>query len=444
MDKKKKDYAKWVEAARAGDKRAFANLYATTYHPVYFYLLSMTGNPHDAEDLTQSTFMLAMERLHQLKDGSQFPAWLNRIAYSRCMDFFRVNKRQETETLTAEILDGQFSENTPVLQYLENDRANIVMAAVMALPQKQRSVILLKYYEGLRIREIAEIMDCSEGTVKSRLNAAKKALHFSLRQQGITTPFLGLTPALSAVSAACGLSSDKASAILNEAAGITDFQEQLILKAAKGKNLSLLPMALSAVGILAFGAVLFASESVPAAAETPAITPETAVVSNIQLPAHYAATALVSVELSPPESVSTAYLKDAAGQVFPLSGNGTVFTALVSANGLYTLYVEDQSGKTLTNDITINTVDNQAPEILTHTSEGDRLTLSFADDLSGVDMASVYAISQTGDRFTPEAFTDNQAIFNVPPGDCTIYYQDKAGNEGRTFVASEEEQIEAD
>lgn len=435
MDKKKKDYAKWVEAARAGDKRAFANLYATTYHPVYFYLLSMTGNPHDAEDLTQSTFMLAMERLHQLKDGSQFPAWLNRIAYSRCMDFFRVNKRQETETLTAEILDGQFSENTPVLQYLENDRANIVMAAVMALPQKQRSVILLKYYEGLRIREIAEIMDCSEGTVKSRLNAAKKALHFSLRQQGITTPFLGLTPALSAVSAACGLSSDKASAILNEAAGITDFQEQLILKAAKGKNLSLLPMALSAVGILAFGSVLFASESVPAA-KAPAVTAEPAVISNIQLPSDYAATALVSVELSPPESVSTTYLKGAAGQVVPLSGNGTVFTALVHENGLYTLCVEDQNGKILTHDIMVNTVDSQAPEILTYTSEGDRLTLSFADDLSGMDMVSVYAISQTGDRFTPEVLTDNQAIFNVPAGDCTVYYQDKAGNEGRTFVES--------
>lgn len=435
MDRKKKDYAKWVEAAKAGDKRAFADLYAATYQTVYFYLLSMTGNPHDAEDLTQATFMLAMERLHQLKDGSQFLAWLNRIAYSRCMDFFRVNKRQETETLTVEVLDGQLSEDTPVLQCLEDDRANTVMAAVMALPQKQRSVILLKYYEGLRIREIAEIMACSEGTVKSRLNAAKKALHFSLRQQGITTPFLGLTPALSAVSAACGLSSDKASAILNEAAGMSDFPEQLILKAAKGKSLCLLPMALSAAGILAFGAVLFASESVPVA-KAPAVTAEPAVISNIQLPSDYAATALVSVELTPPESVSTAYLKGAAGQVVPLSESGAVFTALVHENGLYTLCVEDQNGKILTHDIMVNTVDSQAPEILTYTSEGDRLTLSFADDLSGMDMASVYAVSQTGDRFTPEALTDNQAIFNVPAGDCTVYYQDKAGNEGRTFVES--------
>lgn len=435
MDKKKKDYAKWVAAAKEGDKRAFANLYTTTYHTVYFYLLSMTGSPHDAEDLTQATFILAMERLHQLKDGSQFPAWLNRIAYRRCMDFFRVNKRQETETLTSEILDEQFSEDTPILQCLEDDRANTVMAAVMALPQKQRSVILLKYYEGLRIREIAEIMGCSEGTVKSRMNAAKKALHFSLGQQGITTPFLGLTPALSAVSAACGLSSDKAGIILNKAAGMSDFPEQLILKAAKGKNLSLLPMALSAVGILAFGSVLFASESVPAA-KAPAVTAEPAVISNIQLPSDYAATALVSVELSPPESVSTAYLKGTAGQVVPLSGNGTVFTALVHENGLYTLYVEDQNGKILTHDIMVNTVDSQAPEILTYTSEGDRLTLSFADDLSGMDMVSVYAISQTGDRFTPEVLTDNQAIFNVPAGDCTVYYQDKAGNEGRTFVES--------
>lgn len=438
MNKEKKDFAKWVEAAKAGDKRAFANLYAATYHTVYFYLLSMTSNPHDAEDLTQATFMLAMERLHQLKDGSQFLAWINRIAYSRCMDFFRVNKRQETENLTAGVLDEQFSEDTPALRCLEDDRANIVMAAVMALPQKQRSVILLKYYEGLRIREIAEIMECSEGTVKSRLNAAKKALRFSLRQQGITTPFLGLTPALSAISAACDLSPEKAGAILNKATGMTDLPERLIFRAAKRKNLSLLPLALSVVGILTFGVAVFVSEGAPAADEAPAVTLEPTVISNIQLPACYAATALISVELLPPENVRTACLKDAAGQVFPLSGSGAVFTALVSENGLYTLCVEEKSGKVLTHDIAINTVDHQAPEILSYTSEGDHLTLFFADDLSGTEMASVYAVSQTGDRFTPEALTDNQAIFNVPAGNCTVYYQDKAGNGGKTFVESVE------
>jgi RNA polymerase sigma-70 factor (ECF subfamily) len=129
-------------------------------------------NRQDAEDVAQDAFVRAHRSIHQLRDREKFRAWLVRMTWRLAIDRWRANRRRTTRE---EAVDAP-SPATAEQQALARDRAAQLWKAIDALPGKLRIAIVLAAIEEHDIREVARLLDLPEGTVKSRLFLARKAL----------------------------------------------------------------------------------------------------------------------------------------------------------------------------------------------------------------------------------------------------------------------------
>ncbi len=173
----KDDIKKLVLQAAQGNKAAFGALYEETGRSVYFNCLKLLGNAQQAEDITQDTFMKALEKLDSLKEPENFSAWVNRIAINNCKMYFRKNPRTAEEESEKIIDDTPDSELIPDDYADSEEKRRIIMNIIdTALTDEQRQTIILFYFDMMSVAEIAEIMECSVGTVTSRLSAARKKI----------------------------------------------------------------------------------------------------------------------------------------------------------------------------------------------------------------------------------------------------------------------------
>ena len=166
-----------VLQAGQGDRAAFGELYEETGRGVYFNCLKLLGNAQQAEDITQDTFMKALEKLDSLKEPENFSAWVNRIAVNNCKMYFRKNPRNAEEESEKIIDDTPDSELIPDDYADSEEKRRIIMNIIdIALTDEQRQTIILYYFDMMSVAEIAEVMECSVGTVTSRLSAARKKI----------------------------------------------------------------------------------------------------------------------------------------------------------------------------------------------------------------------------------------------------------------------------
>jgi RNA polymerase sigma factor (sigma-70 family) len=168
-----------VRAFRAGEESAFAALVIKYREPVYRFLRWMTGNHEDAADLTQEVFLRAYRGLGQFQGRCRLRTWLLRIATNACLDH-RERQRQPLPLEAAAALTAPPEAAEPEALAERRERWRRVRDAVQALPPKQRAAVVLRLYGGCAYKEIAEILDCSEGTVKAALFSALRKLRRAL------------------------------------------------------------------------------------------------------------------------------------------------------------------------------------------------------------------------------------------------------------------------
>lgn len=172
----KDDIKKLVLQAAQGNKAAFGALYEETGRTVYFSCLKLLGDPQLAEDITQETYLTAIQKLGTLAQPENFPAWVNRIGINLCKMHFRNNAAPEdnSEEIIEEIPDEGFIPE----EYVSNDaKRKIIMDIIdTVLTEEQRQSVILYYFDMLTVPEIAEVMNCTTGTVTSRLSAARKKI----------------------------------------------------------------------------------------------------------------------------------------------------------------------------------------------------------------------------------------------------------------------------
>lgn len=165
-----------MQKALNGDSAAFDALYAETNKAVFFTCIGFLKNEEDARDVTQEVYITAFEKLGTLESPEKFGAWIKRIAVNKCKNFL-VKKNAHLEHSIddkenpAELEDENFLPE----EYAENaEKRRIVMEIVRnVLSDTLYQTVMMFYFDELSIAEIAEIMDCPEGTVKYRLNAAR-------------------------------------------------------------------------------------------------------------------------------------------------------------------------------------------------------------------------------------------------------------------------------
>lgn len=158
------------------DHQAFAQLVHRWEKPILELCARMTGDAHRGEDLKQEAFVRVFARRKEFLPDKKFSTWLWRIALNLCYDELRRTARRGECALDAEsdgapqaITELASSEPTPDHQVAQAEDGGLVRQALMRLPAESRVVLVLRYCEGLKLREIAEILDLAPPTVHSRI-----------------------------------------------------------------------------------------------------------------------------------------------------------------------------------------------------------------------------------------------------------------------------------
>jgi len=176
-----------IEAHCKGDPKAFGELVRRYGDGLLGYLTRMSRNRHEAEDLFQETFKRVHEKAHTFR-GSQFKSWLFRIATNAAIDGMRRDKGKRMVSLNQKIdcNDGDSEElsavaladdsHEPSQEAAKAEQVQQVRDAVMSLPSRQRATLVLAYYQQLSYPEVAKVLGCSLGTVKTQMFRALKTL----------------------------------------------------------------------------------------------------------------------------------------------------------------------------------------------------------------------------------------------------------------------------
>lgn len=174
----------WVQKAAVGDLDAFDMLVKKHQGRIYGLAYRMLGNVDDAYDAVQETFLEAFKSLPSFEHRSKFSTWLYRVAINTCQQWLRrTDSRRRTLNQYVEYRrDVSLAPDLPEEAVLKTERYEALQEAILKLPEKQRSVVVLFYMQQLKYREIADILGCSEGTVASRLNTAIRNLGGKLRK----------------------------------------------------------------------------------------------------------------------------------------------------------------------------------------------------------------------------------------------------------------------
>jgi RNA polymerase sigma-70 factor (ECF subfamily) len=188
-----RDEADLVHELQAGSETAFDWL-VTHYHgPVYNLILGMLGDTSDAADGTQEVFLKAFRGIRNFRQGSSLKTWLYRIAIREALNHKRWFKRhlQKNVSIDAEPEEGHARIEiedlcaTPFEQLAAQEIQTVVHGALQQIPGIFRSAVILRDLEGLSYEEVSEVLECSVGTVKSRILRGRRAL------KEILEPLLG-------------------------------------------------------------------------------------------------------------------------------------------------------------------------------------------------------------------------------------------------------------
>lgn len=156
---------------QAGEPGAFEDLIAVMERPLLYYATSLTGDADSALDVLQEVWVKVFRNIRKLKDPGSLRSWLYAITHGIAVDRIRRNASRE-RTEQVELEDFQEAEEP---SFADED-ASAVHQALNQIGLKHREVLVLHFLEDLSIAEIAEVVGCSEGTVKSRMHYAKREM----------------------------------------------------------------------------------------------------------------------------------------------------------------------------------------------------------------------------------------------------------------------------
>ncbi len=178
-----------VERALTGDPEAFGEIVQRWERRIFALTYGMLGREEDARDATQETFLAAFRNLRGFRGEAKVSSWLHRIAVNQC-----ITRQRRAKVRNEAALDDEQEKDaarfaaplkySPALSVESRQRTRAVRLAVNSLPLELRQVVVMKEFEELTFREIADALDLPLSTVKSRLYTALQQLHLRLRKFG--------------------------------------------------------------------------------------------------------------------------------------------------------------------------------------------------------------------------------------------------------------------
>lgn len=179
MSKKKFKYTKeFLEKVKNGDNDATTLLYEDAKDIAYNKAYSILNNHHDAEDIAEDSVLRAIEKIDTIKKPSEFPAWIRRVAENKAKDYIKKDKPtymgEDFEYTTNDLNSNQ--KVLPEKMADSQENIDLYKKLISKLTDDQRNALVLNRIEGYKTREIAEMLGCSENTIKSRIHQGEKKL----------------------------------------------------------------------------------------------------------------------------------------------------------------------------------------------------------------------------------------------------------------------------
>jgi RNA polymerase sigma-70 factor (ECF subfamily) len=176
----------------AGDPDAFATLFTRHRDRLWAVAVRTMGNPHDAADGLQDGLVAAYRRADSFRGDAAVTTWLHRVVVNACLDRLRAAKVRRADALPDDLGDrrdrgSSYTSTSPVddpeQAAVADDRRRAVLEALATLPADQRAALVLVDMEGYPVSEVAVMLDCAEGTVKSRCSRGRERLATLLRDR---------------------------------------------------------------------------------------------------------------------------------------------------------------------------------------------------------------------------------------------------------------------
>ena len=167
----------YIDKVINGDTNAFAYLVDAYKDMVFSLAFKMTKNREEAEEVSQDTFIKAFKNLNKFKGDSKFSTWLYRIGYHACLDAIKKNKNHNNSLEINEITFNKIQSVDTILQGIERkERAKVINDCLLKLPEEERSLIWMFYFDELSLKEIIEVTQIPEANLKVKLHRARKKL----------------------------------------------------------------------------------------------------------------------------------------------------------------------------------------------------------------------------------------------------------------------------
>lgn len=166
-----------VQLILQNDNHAMGELYNRYHHKVYLKCLSLVRDRDEASDLAEESLIRAFDKLHAFRGSSSFSTWLYIITHRHCLGYLR-KKNKSPDWLIAGLLDDGDSYVQPSDEMITQDTHAIMLTLIDNLPEQERALLLMKYYQGESIESLHLHLNLSASAVKMRLKRSKEKLNY--------------------------------------------------------------------------------------------------------------------------------------------------------------------------------------------------------------------------------------------------------------------------
>lgn len=460
--------AKLVSKIKDNDAQAFADLYSLTYQKVYFLSLSILKNKQMAEDAVQEVFIIVLKSINRLENPKLFLAWLNKITYNYCIrEISKTKKLGEVSSDNILPIACDESEDTnPLDSYISKENSNELMSLINKLSEIHSTILVLRYFEELKISEIAYVLNISEGTVKSRLNNAKKNLHklyVSEKEKSSKLYAFLLYPLFKKASNDTMLSYGSSKSLLKKLLNKSGSKSNDNIKfkpSSKYNIANYMPFSLTSSIVLTtalictYGIVKYPFNkdlnnlgiNKGNQNNNIIVDEKNNIQKNMKILDSYKSADIFISDISKPTnkpifiyvkfkrnpSSDGVYIKKSNGEKF--FGNyisSSIYRFKINENGEYKLFVKFKNNSTIEKNIKISCIDTDGPDISDYSFNNNELTIKLKDSVASIDFNKISLKDSAGKSVDIKSIdkSNNSIIISVYDKPLYLIISDSAGNE---------------
>lgn len=427
--------SKLVSKCKNGDSQAFSDLYSLTYQKVYFLSLNILKDKSMAEDAVQEVFLIVLKSLDKLESPKLFIAWINKITYNYCIkELSKVRKFGEVHSdYVFPTLSDTSKDVDPIESYILKESNCELMNLINKLSSIHSTILILKYFDDLKVSEIAYVLNISEGTVKSRLSNAKKNLYKLYSEER------------------------------KDNRKIYGFMLFAFFKKASNENLLNLNCSKNILGNVLYKSHFnigksfkFKINHTQGMSKTMAVSLTTSIVVSTSVLGIYEITkydfsnvgnlssksnlldtinisisdtskitnnpVLVDIQVKDKSLVNDLYIK--LGNSEKLLGNyvnQSTYRFKITKNGDYKVFVNFKQHSPIIKEFKINCIDTESPNIINYTYDSDKIVISLKDSNSGIDFNKIYLKDSNEKNLNIQSIDKDKGIIVVKISNLPLY-----------------------